>query len=47
MAMYPSVTKNTSATKTTEQIYEVILINTEPSHLKHGAYLHGKKHYLR
>ena len=42
MAMYPSVTKIFQPQIITEQIYEVILINTEPSRVKHGADLHGK-----
>ena len=43
MAMFLSVAKNISAIKTTEQIYVVILTNTEPSHVKCGADLHEKE----
>ena len=37
MAMFLSVAKKISATKATDQIYEVILTNTERSHVKCGA----------
>ena len=42
MAMFVSVAKIFRPLKSTEHIYEVILINTEPSHVKSGVDLHGK-----
>ena len=42
MAMFLSVAKIFRPHKSTEHIYEVILINTEPRHVKSGADLHGK-----
>ena len=43
MAMFVSVAGIFRRQKSTEQIYEVILINTEPSHVKSGADLPGKE----
>ena len=40
--MFLSVAKIFRPLKSTKQMYEVILINTEPSHVMSGAYLHGK-----
>ena len=40
MAMFLSVAKIFQPQQSTEQIYEVILINTEPSDVKSGADLH-------
>ena len=46
MAMFVSVAKILRLEKSTEHIYEVILINTEPSHVKSGADLHGKENVI-
>ena len=43
MAMFLSVAKIFRPLKSTELIYEVILINTGPRHVKSGADLHGKE----
>ena len=43
MTMFLSVAKIFRPEKSTEQIYEVILINTDPSHVNSGADLHGKE----
>ena len=43
MAMFLNVAKIFRPEKSTEQINEVVLINTEPSHVKYGADLHGKE----
>ena len=41
--MFLSVAKIFRPLKSTEHTYEEILINTEPSHIKSGADLHGKE----
>ena len=41
--MFLSVAKIFRPEKSTEQIYEVILINTEPGHAKSGADVHEKE----
>ena len=46
MARFRSATKIFRPEKSTEQIYEVILINTEPSHVMSGADLHGKENLV-
>ena len=43
MTMFLSVAKIFRQQKSTGQIYESTLINTEPSHIKSGADLHGKE----
>ena len=43
MAMFLSGAKIFRPEKSTEQIYEVILINMDLSHVKSGADLHGKE----
>ena len=44
--MFLSVAKIFRPLKSTELIYEVILINTEPRHVKSGADLHGKENVI-
>ena len=46
MAMFLSVAKIFRPLKSTEHIYEVILINTQPRHVKSGADLHGKENVI-
>ena len=46
MATFLSIAKIFRPLKSTEHIYEVILINTEPRHVKSGADLHGKENVI-
>ena len=46
MTLFLSVAKIFRPLKSTEHIYEVILINTEPRHVKSGADLHGKENVI-
>ena len=46
MALFLSVAKIFRPLKSTEHIYEVILMNTELRHVKPGADLHGKENVI-